>query len=61
MSVSLQIALAEEPHLADGLTLKLWLTVDVACYYSSRYPLQTETNMEEKVGLLVNALTKKRA
>jgi hypothetical protein len=27
LSVSLQIALAAETHLADGLTLKLWLTM----------------------------------
>jgi hypothetical protein len=30
MPVSLQTALAAETHLADGLTLKLWLTTKVA-------------------------------
>jgi hypothetical protein len=29
MPVSLQIALEAEKHLADGLTLKLWLTTKV--------------------------------
>jgi hypothetical protein len=29
MSVSLHIALAAETHLAEGLTLKLWLTTKV--------------------------------
>jgi hypothetical protein len=29
MSVSLQIALATETHLAERLTLKLWLAINV--------------------------------
>jgi hypothetical protein len=38
MSMSLQIALAAEIHLADRLTLKLWLTTNVEKpNYSSRY------------------------
>jgi hypothetical protein len=39
MSMSLQTALAAETHLADRLTLKLWLTTKVEkSNYPSGYP-----------------------
>jgi hypothetical protein len=63
MSVSLHIALAAEIHVADGLTLKLWLTTNVE---NSLILLEgirklTLSNMEEKVIIFLNTLIRKRA
>jgi hypothetical protein len=63
MSVSLQIALAAETHLADGLTLKLWLTTKVERSVIIVVDIRklTVSNMEEQLILFVNTLIGERA
>jgi hypothetical protein len=63
MSISLHIALAAETHLADGLTLKLWLTtkVEKSIIILEGIRKLTVSNMEEQVILFLKTLIRKRA
>jgi hypothetical protein len=63
MSISLQITLATETHLADRLTLKLLLTMKVE---KSLILLEgicklTVSNVEEQLISFLNTLIRKRA
>jgi hypothetical protein len=59
----LQIALAAETHLADGLTLKLWLTTKVEKSLITLVDIRkpTVSNMEEQLILFLNTLITKRS
>jgi hypothetical protein len=63
MSVSLHIVLAAETHLADGLTLKLWLTtkVEKSLILLEAIHKLTVSNMEEQLILFVNTPFKAEA
>jgi hypothetical protein len=63
MSVSLQIALAAETHIADGLTLKLCLTtkVEKSLIILVGISKLTVSNTEEQLILFLNTFIRKRA
>jgi hypothetical protein len=63
MSVPLQIALATETYLADGLTLKLRLTTKVQKSLIIQVGIRklTVPSMEEQLILFLNALIRKRS
>jgi hypothetical protein len=62
MSISLQITLAAETHLAEGLTLKFLLTtkVEKSLILLEGIRSLTVSNMEEQLILFLNTLTRKR-
>jgi hypothetical protein len=57
----LQVALAAETHLADGLTLKLWLTTKVEKSLIIILGIRqlTVSNVKEQLILFLNTLIKK--
>jgi hypothetical protein len=63
MSISLHIALAAETHLAERLTLKLWLTtkVEKSLILLEGIRKLTVSNMEEQLILFLNTLIRKTA
>jgi hypothetical protein len=60
--MSLPIALAAETHLAEGLALKLWLTINVEQSVIILIGVRTLTkyNTEEQIILLLNTLIRKK-
>jgi hypothetical protein len=62
MSMSLQKTLVSEKHLAEGLTLKLWLTINVeqSPIIVAGTRIMTESNMEEQLILFLNTLIRNR-
>jgi hypothetical protein len=62
MSISLHIALAAETHLAEGLTLRLWLTtkVEKSLILLEGIRKLTVSHMEEQLNLFLNTLIRKR-
>jgi hypothetical protein len=63
MSVSLQMTLAVETHLAVGLTLKLWLTtkLEQSLVLLVGIGKLRVSDMEEQIILFLNTLIIKRA
>jgi hypothetical protein len=63
MSASLQITLAAETHLADGMTLKLWLTakVEKSDILIEGIRRLTVSNVGERLILFLTTLIRKRA